>query len=61
MTHKIRQAQKQRIPYMLVVGKREIETDLAAVRLRSEEYLGAMALDSFIERVRRVIAEKNDL
>lgn len=61
MTNKIRQAQEQRIPYMLVVGKREVEADSVAVRLRSEEDLGAMPLDSFIERARRVIAEKNGL
>jgi threonyl-tRNA synthetase len=52
MNAKIRDAQNQKIPYMLVVGDREVEQDQVAVRLRSEENLGAMSIESFLSRVR---------
>ena len=42
MNAKIRDAQMQKVPYMLVVGDREAEAEAAAVRLRSGEDLGAM-------------------
>ena len=52
MNAKIRKAQKQKIPYMLVVGDRELESEAVAVRLRSGEDLGAMPKDDFIARLR---------
>jgi threonyl-tRNA synthetase len=45
MQAKIRQAQLQKIPYMLVVGKREVEASAVAVRLRNGRDLGAMPVD----------------
>jgi threonyl-tRNA synthetase len=51
MNAKIREAQLQKIPYMLVVGDREIEADAAAVRLRSGENLGALPTTAIIERI----------
>jgi threonyl-tRNA synthetase len=48
MQAKIRDAQMLKIPYMLVVGKREVEAGAVAVRLRSGEDLGAMPVDSFL-------------
>ncbi len=48
MNAKIRDAQLQKIPYMLVVGDRESERDAVAVRLRSGEDLGAMPVDDFV-------------
>jgi threonyl-tRNA synthetase len=51
MQAKIRQAQKQKVPYMLVVGGKEQESGAVAVRLRSGEDLGALPLESFIVRV----------
>ena len=50
MNAKIRDAQNQKVPYMLVIGDREIENRTVSVRLRSEENLGAMPIDSFIEK-----------
>ena len=50
MNAKIRDAQNQKIPYMLVVGDREAEQGAVAVRLRSEENLGAMSIQTFIEK-----------
>jgi threonyl-tRNA synthetase len=55
MNSKIRDAQMQKIPYMLVVGDREVEADTVAVRLRSEENLGPMPVDQFLARAREDI------
>ena len=51
MNAKIRDAQMQKVPYMLVVGDREAEAEQLAVRLRSGEDLGAISISAFIERV----------
>ena len=45
MQAKIREVQLQKIPYMLVVGNREAEAGTAAIRLRTEEDLGARPVD----------------
>ncbi len=50
MNAKIRDAQKQKIPYMLVVGDREVENEQVALRLRSGENPGAMPVDEFLAR-----------
>lgn len=50
MNAKIRDAQVQKIPYMLVIGDREVEGGAVAVRLRSEENLGAMPVEQFLAR-----------
>ena len=44
---KIRDAQMQKVPFMLVVGAREMEAGTVAVRERSRGDLGAMSLDEF--------------
>ena len=49
---KIRDAQKQKIPYMLVVGDKEQENGQVALRLRSGENPGAMSVADFIARAR---------
>lgn len=59
MQNKIRQAQNQKIPYMLVIGDKEIEADAVAVRLRSGENLGAVNVDEFIQQTRGVIASRS--
>lgn len=51
MNAKIRDAQNQKIPYMLIVGDREIESASVSVRLRSEENLGVMTVGTFLARV----------
>jgi len=48
MNAKIRDAQMQKIPYMLVLGDREVEASTIAVRLRSGENLGAIAINDFV-------------
>jgi len=51
MNAKIRDAQNQKIPYMLVVGDREVEQGTVSVRLRTEENLGGMQVGTFLEQV----------
>jgi threonyl-tRNA synthetase len=56
MSAKIRDAQLQKIPYMLVVGDREVESSAVSVRTREEEDRGAMLVSEFkksaVERIR---------
>ena len=52
MNLKIRNAQQQKVPYMLVVGDKEAEADAVAVRLRDETNLGAMPVEDLLERMR---------
>ncbi len=54
MANKIRKAQEQKIPYMLVVGKREVEADAVAVRLRTGEDLGAKSVDEFVAMAKSI-------
>ncbi len=61
MSAKIRDAQLQKIPYMLVVGDREMEADSVAVRLRTEEDLGAMSVEDFLAMARSAIDEKRTI
>jgi len=55
MNPKIREAQLQKIPYMLVVGDREAETSSVSVRLRSNENLGSMPLAEFKAMARTAV------
>jgi threonyl-tRNA synthetase len=56
--YKIREAQVQKIPYMLVAGDKEIESKTVSVRHRSAGDLGTFDLDSFLIRVREEIVNK---
>lgn len=56
MQNKIRQAQLQKVPYMLVVGDKEAEAEAVAVRLRTNENLGARPLDEVLD----LISDVND-
>ena len=58
MNAKIRNAQLQKVPYMLVIGDREIEAGAAAVRLRSGDDLGAVPVDEIVERITAEAAAK---
>lgn len=55
---KIREAQMQKIPYMLVIGDKEVENNVVAVRSRGEGDLGTMPLESFTERILKEINDK---
>ena len=58
MNAKIRDAQKQKVPYMLIVGDQEMESDQVALRLRSGENPGPMPLEDFIEKAKQDITDK---
>ena len=49
--YKIREAQLQKIPYMLVVGDKEMETNTVGVHTRTDGDIGAMSLEEFIGKV----------
>ena len=59
MQAKIRNAQLQKIPYMLVIGKREAESRQVAVRLRSGEDLGAMPVEDFLQLIQPIIESRS--
>ncbi len=59
MNAKIRDAQNQKIPYMLIVGDREAETGEVSVRLRTEEDLGAMPLAAFVAQAQDAVRLKD--
>ena len=59
MNAKLRDAQLQKIPYMLVVGDKEAAEQAVSVRLRTNENLGVMPLGSFVERVMEVVGMKS--
>ena len=58
MNPKIRDAQLQKVPYMLVVGDREAADTTVSVRLRSEENLGPMALADLVARLEGEISQR---
>ena len=61
MNAKIRDAQLQKVPYMLIVGTREEEARGVSVRLRTNEDRGATDLSSFIDHLRAVVAARGGL
>ena len=56
--YKIRSAQLEKVPYMIVIGDKEAETGVVSVRRRGEGVIGEMSLDDFIARLQKEIAEK---
>jgi threonyl-tRNA synthetase len=61
MNAKIRDAQLQKIPYMLVVGNREEEARGVSVRLRTNENRGMTGLSSFVEHLQEVVGARGGL
>ena len=57
--YKIREAQLQKIPYMLVVGDRDMENGTVSVRTRKGDDLGAMTMDAFIAKCQEEINTKS--
>jgi threonyl-tRNA synthetase len=57
--YKIREAQMQKIPYMLVVGDRDMENGTVSVRTRKGEDLGAMTMDAFLSKCLAEITSKS--
>jgi len=58
MGYRIRENQLQKVPYMLVVGDKEIEDGAVAVRARKENLAGPMAVAEFIDYIVDEIKER---
>ena len=56
--YKIREAQLEKIPYMLVIGKKEQEGNLVAVRSRKDGDIGTMEIEEFENKLLKEIEEK---
>jgi threonyl-tRNA synthetase len=56
---RIRIAEKQKTPYIIVVGEKEVESETVAIRKRSEGDIGAQKTTEFIEVIKKEIEEKN--
>ena len=55
---KIRDAQLNKIPYMLIVGDKEVENKTVSMRLRNGEDLGSVKFCDFIERVESLVKSR---
>jgi threonyl-tRNA synthetase len=60
MGNKIRKAQAQKVPYMLVMGDREAEAGQVAVRLRDGQDLGPKSVEDFIALAQQAVAAKQN-
>ncbi len=58
--YKIREAQLQKVPYMLILGDKEVEAGKVAVRSRKDGDLGAISLEEFIEKIKNEIKVKTN-
>jgi threonyl-tRNA synthetase len=61
MQAKIRAAQLQKVPYMLIVGDREMQNSAVSVRLRNNQDLGGRPVSEFIAMAQEAVAERRDL
>ena len=59
ITYKIREHSMQKLPYLLVVGDKEMAAGAVAVRARGGQDLGTMSLDAFTQRIAQDIANKS--
>jgi threonyl-tRNA synthetase len=57
--YKIRAAQLEKVPYMLIIGEKETADGTVAVRSRKKGDLGVMAKDEFVDFVRKQIDERS--
>jgi threonyl-tRNA synthetase len=56
--YKIREAQMQKIPYMLVIGDKEAESGSLSIRTRSGEQL-TMTVDEFLAKIEKEVVDKS--
>lgn len=50
--YKIRETQLQKVPYMLVIGEKEVKDNTVSVRDRKEGDLGAISIEEFISKIK---------
>ncbi len=58
MGYKIREAQLEKVPYMIIAGDKDIENNVVAVRSRKDGDLGTMSVDDLVSKLVKEIAEK---
>jgi len=58
---KIRNAQLNKIPYMIIVGEKEAKQDVINLRTRNQEVLGEMKMDKFLNLIKEDIANKRQI
>ena len=58
---KIRLAETEKVPYMLIVGDKEVKAKTVNVRTRGKKVLGDMSLDKFTKQVKKDIEEKKQV
>ena len=56
--YKIREAQLEKVPYMLVLGAKEVEENLVAIRSRKDGDIGTMKVEEFVEKIKNDIENK---
>ena len=56
--YKVREAQMQKVPYMLVVGQKEVEENTVSVRQRNSEEIMTVSVDEFVKSLKKEIEEK---
>jgi threonyl-tRNA synthetase len=61
MNLKIREAQLNKVPYMFIIGDKEISSSSVSVRLRTNEDLGIQSKDEIIRRIKGIIDSKDNL
>jgi len=61
MQTKIRDAEKEKVPYMLIVGPKESEKETVSVRIRGEKVLGEMTYEEFLTLIKLDIAKKRQI
>ena len=55
---KIRDAETQRIPYMIIVGEREKKENKISIRKRNEGDMGSIDVDSFVKKIKKDIINR---
>ena len=60
VNYKIREAAMQKVPYIIVVGDKEMADQTVAVRARGNQNLGVMPLDDFVKRISSDVEHKNN-
>ena len=58
MQKRIKNAEEQKIPYILIVGDREVKNKKVSVRQRGKKDLGTMNLNKFIVKIKKEVEEK---
>ncbi|MDD4937675.1 MAG: threonine--tRNA ligase [Candidatus Shapirobacteria bacterium] len=59
MQNKIRNATAEKVPYMIIIGGREVENNTISIRQRDGQDLGVMSFDNFLEKIKDQVSKKD--